>query len=108
MSPALNQHVEPSNKEDMKKYYVKKGLLLLAFAAVSSMTATAHPRHCPPSMPRAKVIVVKKAPKKVETVVVKKTPKKVETVVVKKKNGQTVVVKKVSGRSFVNKTIVRR
>ena len=92
----------------MKKYYVKKGLLLLAFAAVSSMTATAHPRHCPPSMPRAKVIVVKKAPKKVETVVVKKAPKKVETVVVKKKNGKTVVVKKVNGRSFANKTIVRR
>ena len=68
----------------------------MAFAAVSSMTATAHPRHCPPSMPRAKVIVVKKA------------PKKVETVVVKTKNGKTVVVKKVSGRSFANKTIVRR
>lgn len=97
MSPPTNrENVEPSNKEDMKKYYVKKGLLLLAFAAVSSMTATAHPRHCPPSMPRAKVMVVKKA------------PKKVETVVVKKKNGKTVVVKKVSGRSFANKTIVRR
>lgn len=83
-------------KEDMKKYYVKKGLLLLAFAAVSSMTATAHPRHCPPSMPRAKVIVVEKA------------PKKVETVVVNKKNGKTVVVKKVKGRFVTTKTIVRR
>lgn len=99
MSSSLNrEHVEPSNKEDMKKYYVKKGLLLLAFAAVSSMTATAHPRphRCPPSMPRAKVMVVKKA------------PKKVETVVVKKKNGKTVVVKKVNGRFVTTKTIVRR
>lgn len=96
MSPALNQHVEPSNKEDMKKHYVIKGLLLLAFAAVSSMTTTAHPRHCPPSMPRAKVMVVKKK------------PKKVETVVVKKKNGKTVVMKKVNGRLVTTKIIVRR
>ena len=97
MSSSLNrEHVEPSNKEDMKKYYVKKSLLLLSFAAVSSVMATAHPHRCPPSMPRAKVMVVKKA------------PKKVETVVVKKKNGKTVVVKKVNGRFVTTKTIVRR
>ncbi len=85
----------------MKKNNVKKGMLLLVFAAVSSVMATAHPRphRCPPPMPRAKVVVVKKAPKKVE---------KVETVIVKKKGGKTVVIKKVDGRTVATKTIVRR
>lgn len=82
-----------------KKNNVKKGLLLVAFAAVSSVMATAHPRLCPPPAPRTKVVVVEKAPKKAE---------KVETVVVKKKGGKTVVVKKVNGRTVATKTVVRR
>ncbi len=101
MSSSLNrEHVEPK-EENMKKNYVKKGLLLVAFAAVSSVMATAHPRphRCPPPMPRAKVVVVKTTPKKVE---------KVKTVVVKKKGGKTVVIKKVNGYTVATKTIVRR
>ena len=85
----------PLKRTDMKKNNVKKGILLVAFAAMSTVMATAHPRLCPPPAPRAKVVVVKKAPKKVETVVVKK-------------GGKTVVVKKVNGRTVATKTVVRR
>lgn len=80
----------------MKKKNLKKGIMLVAIAAISTVMATAHPRHCPPPAPRTKVVVVKKA------------PKKVETVVVKKKGGKTVVVKKVNGRTVATKTVVRR
>lgn len=80
----------------MKMNNVKKGILLVAFATVSGMMATAHPRLCTPHMSRAKVVVVKKA------------PKKAETVVVKNKDGNTVIVKKVNGRIVAAKTIVRR
>lgn len=80
----------------MKKKNLKKGIMLMAFAAMSTMMVGAHPRPCPPPVARAKVVVVKKA------------PKKVETVVVKKKGGKTVVVKKVNGRTVATKTVVRR
>ena len=70
----------------MKKKNLKKGIMLVAIAAISTVMATAHPRHCLPPAPRTKVVVVKKAPKKVETV----------------------VVKKVNGRTVATKTVVRR
>lgn len=86
----------PLKRTDMKKNNLKKGIMLVAIAAMSTVMATAHPRPYPPPAPRAKVVAVKKA------------PKKVETVIVKKKDGKTVVVKKVNGRTVATKTVVRR
>ena len=79
----------------MKNNNVKKGIMLVAFAAMSTMMVGAYPRPCSPPAARAKVVVVEKAPKKVETVVVKK-------------GGKTVVVKKVNRRTVATKTVVRR
>ena len=70
----------------MKNNNVKKGIMLVAFAAMSTMMVGAYPRPCSPPAARAKVVVVEKAPKKVETV----------------------VVKKVNWRTVATKTVVRR
>ena len=95
----------------MKNNNVKKGIMLVAFAAMSTMMVGAHPRPCPPPAARAKVVVVKKAPKKVETVVVKKGGKTMsvndkEIILAMRQSPEQGIRQHLSGR-FVPQSIIR-